>query len=216
MSLLGKAPAKVAIDTSMDPACGLSGGQVYSEQYVVNGGKVANVFVYVKSGPWAAMQAEATGAGRQPVVLDQKGCQYVPHVIGVMRGGYVTFKNSDVTMHNIHTMPTVVGNETIDVSQGPKGAAVNKQMLKPEMMMPVRCNNHPWMNAFINVSPTAFFDGDGGGWEVRVEGAAGGGLRNWGGAGEDGGEGYQCDGGGGQGEQGGFCFCGEVGADLLT
>ncbi len=157
ISLVGKAPAKVAIDTSMDPACGLTGGQVYSEQYVVNGGKVANVFVYVKSGPWAAMQAQATGAGLQPVVMDQKGCQYVPHVIGVMRGGYVAFKNSDVTMHNIHTMPAVVGNETIDVSQGPKGAAQNKQFMKPEMMMPVRCNNHPWMNAFINVSPTAFF-----------------------------------------------------------
>ena len=156
-ALVGKAPAKVAIDTSMDPACGLSGGQVYSEQYVVNGGKLANVFVYVKSGPWAAMQAQATGAGLQPVAMDQKGCQYVPHVIGVMHGGYVAFKNSDVTMHNIHTMPAMVGNETIDVSQGPKGAPVNKQMLKPEMMLPVRCNNHPWMNAFINVSPTPFF-----------------------------------------------------------
>ena len=60
-------------------------------------------------------------------------------------------------MHNIHTMPTEVGNETIDISQGPKGAPVTRQFLKPELMMPVRCNNHPWMNAFINVSPTPSF-----------------------------------------------------------
>jgi hypothetical protein len=78
-------------------------------------------------------------------------------VIALMRGGTVEFRNSDVTMHNIHTMPTIVGNETIDVSQGPKGAPQAKQFKQPEVMMPVRCNNHPWMNAFINVSATPFF-----------------------------------------------------------
>ena len=156
ISLLGKAPKPLVIDTSMDPACGVGGGgTVYAEQYVVNAGKLKNVFVYVKSGPEAAMAA--AGGAMKPVVLDQKGCQYVPHVIGVMQGGYVEFHNSDPTMHNIHTMPTVVGNETVDVSQGPRGAAVTKQFKKAELMMPVRCNNHPWMSAFINVSQTPFF-----------------------------------------------------------
>ena len=91
------------------------------------------------------------------MVLDQKNCQYVPHVIGVVAGGHVEFRNSDPTMHNIHTMPTVVGNETVDISQGPRGAPQTKQFRKPELMIPVRCNNHPWMNAFINVAPTPFF-----------------------------------------------------------
>jgi plastocyanin len=153
----GKAPAPVKIDTTMDPACHMGGNtaQVFSEQYVVKDGGLANVFVYVKSGPHAAMSMGT--ASLQPVVLDQKGCQYVPHVIGVVRGGYVQFRNSDVTMHNIHTMPTTVGNETIDVSQGPKGQPQIKQMKAAELMLPVRCNNHPWMNAFINVAPTMFF-----------------------------------------------------------
>ncbi len=151
----GKAPAMPLIDTSMDPVCGMGGaGKFTAEQYVVNNGKLANVFVYVKSGPASAMM---TGQVAPPVVLDQKGCRYVPHVIGVQQGGSVEFRNSDLTMHNIHTMPTEVGNETIDISQGPKGAPVTRQFLKPELMMPVRCNNHPWMNAFINVSPTPFF-----------------------------------------------------------
>ena len=155
VSFVGKPPAKVEIDTSMDPACGLGGGKVFAEQVVVNAGKLANVFIYVKSGPPEAMNAGPLNT--KPVVLDQKGCQYVPHVIGVTAGGYVEFRNSDPTMHNIHTMPTAVGNETIDVSQGPKGAPQTKQMAKPELMMPVRCNNHPWMNAFINVSATPYF-----------------------------------------------------------
>ncbi len=151
----GKPPAKILIDTTMDPACAMaSSAPVYTEQYAVKDGKLANVFVYVKSGPPAAMQ---TGVVAAPVVLDQKGCQYIPHVIAVEMGGTVEFRNSDVTMHNIHTMPAVVGNETIDISEGPRGTPVVKQFKQPENMIPVRCNNHPWMNAFINVAPTPFF-----------------------------------------------------------
>jgi plastocyanin len=156
VSLDGKAPAKILIDTTMDPACSISSpAPVYTEQYVVNNGKLANVFVYVKSGPPAAMQMGQ--AGTEPVVMDQKGCQYVPHVIGVVQGGTVLFKNSDVTMHNVHTMPSSGGNQAVDLSMGPRGTPVSKQFMKPELMIPVRCNNHPWMNAFINVAPTPFF-----------------------------------------------------------
>ena len=136
---------------------GAASGPVYTEQYVVDNGHLANVFVYVKSGPPAAMQSGIVAA---PVQLDQKGCQYIPHVVGVVQGGSVQFLNSDVTMHNIHTMPTAAGNQpnpSIDISQGPRGAPITRQFMKPELMMPVRCNNHPWMNAFINVAPTPFF-----------------------------------------------------------
>jgi hypothetical protein len=85
------------------------------------------------------------------------GCKYSPHVIAVMQGGSVEFRNSDSTMHNIHTMPAEGVNAAVDVSQGPKGAPVVKVFAKPEIMLEVRCNNHPWMNAFINVAPTPFF-----------------------------------------------------------
>jgi plastocyanin len=160
----GSAPTRT-IDTGMDPACSLGGAKptVPTEQYVVKAGKLANVFLYVKAGPAAAMSQGAT-ADRQPVELDQEHCQYIPHVIGVVAGGYVEFRNSDPTMHNIHTQPTDIGNETIDISEGPRGQAQTKQFRKPELMIPVRCNNHPWMNAFINVSATPFFavsDGNG-------------------------------------------------------
>ena len=150
----GKAPERVKIDMSQDPVCSMTGGDNYTEQYVVHDGGLANVYVYVKSGPAAAMSAVPPAAA--PVVLDQVGCKYVPHVIAVMRGGSVEFRNSDGTMHNIHTMP-MEGNEPIDISQAAKGAPQVKQFQKPEIMMPVRCNNHPWMNAFINVSETPFF-----------------------------------------------------------
>jgi plastocyanin len=149
----GKAPARIRIDMSLDPVCGVAGGANLTEQYVVNSGGLANVYVYVKSGPTEAMNAPAPA--EQPVVLDQVGCRYVPHVVALMKGGTVEFRNSDGTMHNIHTMPTE--NPGVDVSQGAKGAPEQRRFDKPEVMMPVRCNNHPWMNAFINVSATPFF-----------------------------------------------------------
>lgn len=151
----GKAPVPVKIDMTMDPACEMSSTTNMSEQFAVHGGDLANVFVYVKSGPEAAMTMSA--APGPAVVMDQKGCKYTPHVIAVVKGGFVEFRNSDITMHNIHTMPVSVGSESIDISQGPKGQAQTKQFKQVETMIPVRCNNHPWMNAFINVSGTPFF-----------------------------------------------------------
>lgn len=151
----GKAPERIRIDMSQDPVCSMLGGDNFAEQYVVHDGNLANVYIYIKSGPPAAMSAPATSVA--PVVLDQIGCKYVPHVIAVMRGGSVEFRNSDGTMHNIHTIPAAGSNKEIDISQGPKGAPEVKSFAEPEIMMPVRCNNHPWMNAFINVSATPFF-----------------------------------------------------------
>jgi plastocyanin len=152
----GKTPERVKIDMSMDPVCSITGGDNYSELYMVKDGKLANVYVYVKSGPSAAMSAPARVNALIPV-MDQTGCKYVPHVIALMRGGSVEFRNSDGTMHNVHTLPTAEGSQPIDISQGPKGTPQVKQFNQPEVMVPVRCNNHPWMNAFINVSATPFF-----------------------------------------------------------
>ncbi len=151
----GKPPARIRIDMSQDPACSLAPGDNYSEQYVVHEGKLANVYVTIKSGPAVALTVPSISTA--PVVIDQVGCRYTPHVVALMRGGSVEFRNSDATMHNIHTMPVLVGEKEADVSQGPKGAPQWVRFKDPEVMVPVRCNNHPWMNAFINVADTPFF-----------------------------------------------------------
>ena len=157
----GKPPERIKIDMSQDPACTLGADDNYTEQYVVHEGKLANVYVYVKSGP--PMIAAETATKSDAVVMDQKGCRYTPHVIAVKRGGSVEFRNSDSTMHNIHTLPAG-DTKQVDISEAPKGVSQTVQFKNPEIMMPVRCNNHPWMNAFINVADTPFFavtDADG-------------------------------------------------------
>jgi plastocyanin len=154
--LAGKAPEPVRIDTTMDPACaGGAGGDVYSEQFVVHDGKLANVYVYVKSGP--GMVFGGSFSVNHAVAMDQRGCVYQPHVIALQAGDFVEFRNEDTTMHNVHTMPTMVGNAAVDISEGPKGKPQVRQFKQPEAMIPVRCNNHPWMSAFINVSATPWF-----------------------------------------------------------
>lgn len=149
----GKAPERIKIDMSADPACAMSGSPNYTEQYIVNDGKLANVFVYVKSGiaPWYAP------VDAPPVVLDQKGCRYVPHVVGVQQGGKVEFKNSDPTTHNVHTLPQDAANHSVDISETPMDQPQSETFRAPELMIPVRCNNHPWMQAYINVAPNGFF-----------------------------------------------------------
>jgi plastocyanin len=153
VTFTGKAPARIPIDMSADPACALATEPNLTEQYITSGNHLANVYLYIKSGIPDAKAPAST----PPVVLDQKGCRYIPHVIAVQQGGSVEFRNSDPTMHNIHTMPTQVGNQSVDLSETPMGKPQTTRFNAAEPMLPVRCNNHPWMSAFINVAPNRYF-----------------------------------------------------------
>ena len=115
----GKAPERVAIDMRQDPNCVMSGqAPNMSEEYVVNDGKMANVFVYIKDGLGNRIYA----APSNPAVLDQKGCRYVPHAIGVMAGQPVEFRTSDPAMHNINVQPKAAGNPPLQYQPGADSA----------------------------------------------------------------------------------------------
>jgi plastocyanin len=150
----GTPPKRIPIDMAQDPACAMAGGENLTEQYVVQNGGLQNVFIYLKGG----LGDKVYVASNAPVIIDQKGCRYVPHVAGVMVGQPVKFINSDPTMHNVHMTPDVQGNQSVDISEAPNDSAgETRRFSKPELMIPVRCNNHPWMEAFINVSANPFF-----------------------------------------------------------
>ncbi len=153
VSFTGTAPARIPIDMSADPACAMAAEPNLTEQYLVDHGHLANVYVYIKTGVPDSTAPASTPA----VIMDQKGCRYVPHVIALQQGGSVAFKNSDPTMHNIHTMPTQVGNDSVDLSETPMGQPQTERFKSAETMLPVRCNNHPWMSAFLNIAPNPYF-----------------------------------------------------------
>lgn len=160
----GKAPKRIPIDMGQDPVCSLSPTNL-TEQYVVDGDGLENVFVYIKSG----LGNKAYAPPSKPVVMDQKGCRYDPHVIGVMPGQPIEFTNSDNTMHNVHMIPTLSTNQAVDVSEAPNGPGETRTLSTPELMIPVRCNNHPWMEAFVNVVSNPFYavSGDGGKFTIK-------------------------------------------------
>lgn len=147
----GAAPKAAEIDMSQDPACTMGTPANYSEAYAVKGGKLGNVFVYVKDG----LPAGNYGVPASPVVIDQKGCRYVPHVAGAVVGQKVQFLNSDPTMHNVH--PDAQASSPWNITQTPKGEPIEKSFPKAELMMKVSCNQHPWMRMYVNVVEHPFF-----------------------------------------------------------
>ena len=144
----GTAPKPAKIDMSQDPACK---GTNESENVVVAGGDLANVFVYVKDG----LGNRTFDTPKDPVVLDQQGCKYHPHVLGVMTGQTVQIKNDDQTTHNIH--PTPKDNREWNESQPPSSPALEKSFAREEVMLPVKCNQHPWMKMYMNVVKSPFY-----------------------------------------------------------
>ena len=144
----GTAPKPAKIDMSQDPACK---GNNTAETVVADGGKLANVFVYVKDG----LGNRNFQAPTNPATIDQKGCQYHPHVLGVMTGQPVEVRNDDPTTHNIH--PTPKDNREWNESQPPQAAPINKSFAREEIMLPVKCNQHPWMKMYVNVVKSPFF-----------------------------------------------------------
>jgi|SRR5580658_3262529 plastocyanin len=144
----GAAPKQSKIDMSQDPACK---GMNEAENVVVADGNLANVFVYVKDG----LGTRTFDVPTTPVVLDQSGCKYHPHVLGVMAGQTVQIKNDDQTTHNIH--PTPKDNREWNESQPPASAPLEKNFAREEIMLPVKCNQHPWMKMYINVVKSPFY-----------------------------------------------------------
>jgi hypothetical protein len=149
VSFKGAAPKLPMLDMTQDPAC--PSQPQSSDAISVKNGKLANVFVYVKDGlPQGSFPVPAG-----PAVLDQKGCRYIPHVMGVMAAQQFKVLNSDTAQHNVHPMPS--SNPQWNESQMPMGQPILKSFAKPEMMVPVQCNQHPWMRAYVSVMPHPYF-----------------------------------------------------------
>ncbi len=165
VNFTGDKPAMRNIDMSANPACSRAHSTPQkSEEVVVNGNNtLANTFVWIKSGLPDRQWTPPT----QPVTLDQQGCMYKPHVVGVMTGQNIEVRNDDPTNHNIHPMPRI--NQEWNESQPPKGDPKMKSFAREEVMIPVKCNVHPWMRAYIGVVSHPFYavTGDDGTFTIK-------------------------------------------------
>lgn len=142
-------PLKIA----MDPQClALHGGTPVKDESVVVDGEshVRWAMVYVKSG----LEGKSYPVPQTPIVLDQKGCIYTPHVFGVMAGQPVRVRNSDSFAHNVHALP--FDNKPFNFLQqgGQEDGADFKQ---PESGVKIKCDIHAWMRAWGHVFEHPFF-----------------------------------------------------------
>jgi plastocyanin len=144
----GTAPAPQKIDMSADSGCK---GQNQSETVMVDDGRLANVLVYVKDG----LGDRSFAPSATPVTIAQQGCRYIPHVAAAMAGQPVEFLDNDDALHNIHPQPK--NNPEWNQSQMPNSGTFAHTFNSPEVMIPIKCNQHPWMKMYLSVQSNPFF-----------------------------------------------------------
>ena len=167
ISLSAAAPANEAIRMNADPICVKQApGTQAQETFIVgpDGKTLGNVFVYVKDG----LGNYVFDAPSAPVVLDQKGCRYSPHVFGIRVGQPLEVINSDPTLHNIHAVPK--NNKEFNTGQPMQGMKYNATFTAREVMVPFKCDVHGWMNAYAGVLPHPLFSTTGPDGKFEIKG----------------------------------------------
>lgn len=171
VNFTGAAPEVRLIPMSADANCERANPEAKAEDMIVNADKLQNVFVYVKDGRTTegnkAITSLAFAQGAEPKTLDQHGCQYVPHVMGIQTRQKLSIVNSDQTTHNVNVQATK--NDKINPSQPPNTAPIVQEFKRAEVLIPVKCNQHPWMKAYIGVLSHPFYavSGPDGSFEIK-------------------------------------------------
>lgn len=149
---------------SADPVCAsLHKTPVDTNEIAAKDGKLANVFVYVKTG----LEGKTFPAPAEKKELDQQGCLYTPRVQGVQTGQPLTIKNTDATLHNVHALATT--NQEFNQAQPNGLPPFDKTFDKQELMVHVKCDVHPWMTAYVGVLPHPYFatSGEDGSFSIK-------------------------------------------------
>jgi len=161
----GTAPKMRVINMAAEPNCAKQHSSPAMTQEVVPGenGTLQNVIVYLK-GDFGQYTFDVP---KTPVEIDQKGCQYEPHVLALMTTQPLQVVNSDPTTHNIHPVPK--DNREWNESQPPGSQPINQSFARQEVAIPVKCNVHPWMKAYIGVLDNPYFQvtGKDGSFEIK-------------------------------------------------
>jgi plastocyanin len=147
----GIAPKPARIDMSADPYCEKANPGGHAQEIVSDAhGGLENVVVFVSAG----LPTQTFDPPQQPVVMKQKGCMYEPHILTMRAGQKLDVVNDDKTTHNIHPMPN--NNREWNKSQ-PPGVPIEETFAREEIVIPVKCNVHPWMKSYIAVFKHPFY-----------------------------------------------------------
>jgi hypothetical protein len=153
VKIKGEAPKRRKIKMDADPKCAAMHAEAPMQDDIVvdASGNVQYAFVHISKG----LEGKTFPKPAAPAKIDQKGCRYEPHVVGVMVGQDLEISNSDDLLHNVHGLPFV--NKEFNFGQPTKGLVEKKQFTAKEVMMKVKCDVHPWMSAWVGVTEHPFF-----------------------------------------------------------
>ena len=151
VKLDGKVPAAQSITMDSDPYCEKQPKNSTESVVVGSDSALQNVFVYVKDG----LGDRAFPVPASAVVLDQKGCRYAPHVLGIQVGQTLEILSSDDTLHNVHAIPQQ--NREFNMAHQLAGIKHTHVFSTKEVMIPFKCDVHKWMNAFVGVLDHPFY-----------------------------------------------------------
>lgn len=149
----GEPPKREELSIGGSGGCPEHPTPVFEESAVVHDGRLANVFVWIKDGleGWDVPPVRST-----PCSMDQRGCLYVPHVLGMRVGETLRISNSDSkTTHNVNIRSR--NNESLNPVQAPGGKPVEWKPEKREIGTSFECNVHPWMKAWVCVVDHPWF-----------------------------------------------------------
>ena len=150
----GDAPQPEVLQMAADPFCltAHQGQDVTAQRIVVNdNGTLRYVFVYVKEG----FEGKAFTASGGSVELSQEGCMYTPHMFGLRTGQTMSIVNNDDTLHNINAQPA--NNDPFNFAQPIRGMTNEVVFDSEEVLVPIKCDVHGWMQAYIGVLPHPYF-----------------------------------------------------------
>jgi plastocyanin len=152
ITLKGTPPAELEIkQVQTDVNCSpLHKEPVKTRFYVVgpdNG--LADTVVMLKG-----VTGKSTGAAAAPLVIDQKGCEYLPYIAVAQTGQKIMVKNSDPVLHNVHPTPanTAGGNKEDNKAQMAGGADLTFSFPAAEEFLRFKCDVHPWMFSYVTVA----------------------------------------------------------------
>ena len=147
----GPVPKARPLKMDADPVCGASHTEkMLSESFIVDDNKnLKNVLVWLKNASYDGPILN------EPAILDQKGCIYTPHVLGIMKDQKVIIKNSDATLHNIHSMAEK--NEQFNFAMPKVVKEKETSFTKVEDPFYIKCDVHPWMKSWVIVQDHPYF-----------------------------------------------------------
>ncbi len=151
ITFAGQAPVAEPIAMDSDPYCTKQPPNSIEPIKVGEGSGLENVFVYVKDGLGDRVFPVPSTA----VVLDQKGCRYTPHVLGIQVGQTFEILSSDNTLHNVHAMPEQ--NREFNKAHQLAGIKHTHTFSTKEVMIPFKCDVHKWMSAYVGVLDHPFY-----------------------------------------------------------